>query len=156
MVAARGEHEARVVLHVLAANFPRAVHRQLYRVAQLPDREFPAFANLPDDIDGRVVLLFFRNEGYLRARHNQRNCQVIVGIVLAEERRSRIKRHIHARQLRGQLVLELLLAVRAVQVLEIPSRVVARPKIELQVGPVDLYFQSPESSILQRVVAGES
>src|SRR5258707_4172178 len=77
-------------------------------------------------------------------------------IVLTEIRRSRVKRHIDTRQLCLQLVLQLLLAVGAVQVLEIPSRIITRAKIKPQVGAVGLHFQSPESSILQRVIAREA
>ena len=55
-----------------------------------------------------------------------------MGIVLAEIGVG-IQRHIHTRELGGQLVFELLFAVGAVQVLEVAAGVIAGAKIELGV-----------------------
>ena len=153
MVAAGSQYEAGVVLHVLAADLLRALHGQLHGVAQLPNTQLPAFQSFADDVDGRVILFLFRYKRYLRAGNHERNREIIVGVVLPEIRCSGIKRHVDPRQLCVQLVHQLLLAVGAVQVFEIPSRVVTRAKIEFQVGAVDLHFQPAESSVLQRIIA---
>ena len=79
-----------------------------------------------------------------------------MGVVLPEVRRSGVQWHVDPRQLGVQLFLELLLAVGAVQVFEIPSRVITRAKIELQVRALDLHFQSAEFSVLPRIVAREA
>jgi len=65
MVAAGCKHESGVVLHVLPADLLRAINCQLYRVAQLSDREFSPFTNFTDDVDSRVVFFLFRNKGDL-------------------------------------------------------------------------------------------
>src|SRR4029077_16672047 len=64
--------------------------------------------------------------------------------------------HVGLRQLGSQFVLYLLFAVRAIQMLEVASGVIAGTVVELQVLPIELHFQMPEPAILQRVCAGES
>ena len=70
---ARRQHEAGIVLHVLRAHLLALVHRELHRVAKMPDRHLPALAHFANDVDRGVVLVFFRNEGYLRAGNHQRS-----------------------------------------------------------------------------------
>src|SRR5260370_19537726 len=135
VVAARSEYEARVVLHVLAADLLRGIHGQFHGVAQLPNTQLPAPESFPGDVDGRVIFLFFRYKWYLRAWNHQRNRKIIVSVVLPEIRRSGVQWHVDPRKLGVQLVLELLTAVGAVQVLEIPSRVITRWEIVLTVRP---------------------
>jgi len=67
VVAARSKYETRIVLHVLAAHLLRALHGQFHSVAQLPNAQLPATESFPDDVDGRIILVFLRHERYLRA-----------------------------------------------------------------------------------------
>ena len=118
--------------------------------------EFAALENLADDVDGGVVFVFFGDKGNLRARDDQRNGKVIVGIILTEIRRAGVKRNVHLRKLRRQFVLKLLLAVGFVQMLEIAIRVISGPVVKLQIRAVHLNFQMAVSPVLCRVVADET
>src|SRR5439155_25212826 len=91
MIAAGSEHEAGVVLHVLAADLLGALHGQLHRIPQAAHGEFAALEDLANDVDGRVVFIFFGDIGDLRPGDHQRNGEVVVRIVLAEIGRARIE-----------------------------------------------------------------
>ena len=122
----------------------------------MPNTQLAASESFADDVVRRVILLFLRYEWYLRAGNHERYREIVVAVILPEIRGSRVQRHVDPRQLRVQFVFELLLAVGAVQVLEISPSVVARAKIQLQVNAVDLHFQPAKSSVLQRILAGEA
>ena len=77
-------------------------------------------------------------------------------IVLAEVGYAGVERDVHLRELRRQLVFQLLLAVGFVQMPEVAIGVVSRSILELKVSPVHLDLQVAVPSILERIVAGES
>src|SRR5208283_4217243 len=156
VVAAGSQEEAGVVLHVFAADLARAFDGEFYGVAQAADGEFTALESYADDVNGGVVFVLFGNEGNLRAGDNEGNREIVVGIVLAEIGGARVERNIHAGELRGQLVFELLFAVGAVQMLEVAAGIIAGAEIELQVRPVYGDLQVPEPAVFSRIVAGES
>src|SRR5208337_4682395 len=156
VVAAGSQEEAGVVLHVFSADLAGAFHREFYGVAQAADGEFAALESFPDDVNGGVVLVLFGNERNLRAGDDEGNGEIVVGIVLAEIGGAGVERHIHAGQLGGQLVFELLFAVGAVQVLEVAPGVIAGAEIKLQVRPLHGDLQVAEPAVFRRIVAGES
>ena len=156
VVAAGSQEEAGVVLNVFAADLARAFDGEFHGVAQAADGEFAALESFTDDVNGGVVLVLFGDEGDLRAGDDQGNGEIVVGIVLAEIRGAGIERHIHAGQLGGQLVFELLFAVGAIQVLEVAACVIAGAEIKLQVRPLHRDFQMPEPAVFCRIVAGEA
>src|SRR5271157_311938 len=156
MVAAGSQEEAGVVLDVFAADVASAFDGEFYGVAQTADGEFAALESYADDVNGGVVFVLFGDEGNLRAGDNEGNGEIVVGIVAAEIGSAGAERHVHARQLGGQFVFELLFAVGTVQMLEVAAGVIAGTEIELQVGPVHGDFQMAEPAVLSRIVAGES
>src|SRR5262249_11437985 len=113
MIASRREQEAGVVLDILAANLPRRVDGELHRVTQLASLEFAALKHYAGKVQRGAVAILLLHEGYLRAGHDDRNSEVIVRVVSPEIRRSGIDRDVGCRQIRGQLVLQLLFAVGA-------------------------------------------
>src|SRR5260370_4269206 len=156
VIAPRREEKTGVVLHVLAADLLRAIQRELHGVALVPDGKLPVHAHLANDIDGGVVFVFFLHKGNLRAGDDERNRKIVVRIVLPEIGRAGVNRNVGLRQLRGEFVLYLLLAVRAIEVLEVAAGVIAGAIVELEVRAIQLHFQPPDLSIFSAVSAAQT
>ncbi len=80
MIISGSKHKPGVVLHIFPPHLLRAVYRQLHRVAQLSDwhAAFLADPHFANDVDRRVVLVFFRDERNLRSGHDEGNRQIIM------------------------------------------------------------------------------
>ena len=77
VVVSGSKQEPGIVLNVLATNFARALHCELDGIAQVANREFPAFQRLTYDVDAGIVLVLFRDERNLRTGDNQRDREMV-------------------------------------------------------------------------------
>ena len=113
LILARRQVEAGGVLDVLLPRLQRGIEIQLDRLPRAPDGPLHLIDDFANDVERGLVLVAALDKRNLRTRHDQRDRHIEAVFVEPEIHGVQIDRHVGGRQIAGQLLFQLLLAILA-------------------------------------------